>query len=138
MPNISRIKGNQTMKFGQLMECEMRNIFLEKSYTKCGKETSPRPFHEKLTLTRSPDQWSKVLYSLFLTCWWLSKYIETKLQPHFLHNFWRKIFLLLYSINWPNFIVCCLYFVRYLAICELQLLVNQVVTLWILKLNLSF
>ena len=24
---------------------------------------------------------------------------------HFLHNFWRKIFLLLYSINWPNFIV---------------------------------
>ena len=25
--------------------------------------------------------------------------------PHFLHNFWRKIFLLLYSINWPNFII---------------------------------
>ena len=24
---------------------------------------------------------------------------------YFLHNFWRKIFLLLYSINWPNFIV---------------------------------
>ena len=23
---------------------------------------------------------------------------------HFLHNFWRKLFLLLYSINWPNFI----------------------------------
>ena len=25
--------------------------------------------------------------------------------PHFPHHFWRKIFLLLYSINWPNFIV---------------------------------
>ena len=24
--------------------------------------------------------------------------------PHFLHNFWRKIFSLLYSINWPRFI----------------------------------
>ena len=32
--NISRSKGNQTMKFGQLIECKMKNIFLEKSYTK--------------------------------------------------------------------------------------------------------
>ena len=28
--NISRSKGNQTMKFGQLIECNMRNIFLDK------------------------------------------------------------------------------------------------------------
>ena len=42
-----------------------------------------------------------------MASWGLSKYIETKLifLPHFLHNFWRKIFLLLYSVNWPNFIV---------------------------------
>ena len=39
------------MKFGQLIECNMRNIFLEKSYTKCGVETSPRPFTEKLKLS---------------------------------------------------------------------------------------
>ena len=32
------------MKFGQLMEYNMRNIFLEKSYAECGGETSPRPF----------------------------------------------------------------------------------------------
>ena len=32
------------MKFGQLIECNMRNIFLEKSYTKCGRKASPRPF----------------------------------------------------------------------------------------------
>ena len=32
--NISRSKGNQTMKFGQLIERKMKNIFLEKSYTK--------------------------------------------------------------------------------------------------------
>ena len=66
MPNISRGKGNQTLKFGQLIEHNMRNIFLEKSYTKCGGETSPRPFSEILKLSRSLDHWTKVLYSLFL------------------------------------------------------------------------
>ena len=38
------------MKFRQLIECNMRNIFLEKSYTKRGGETRPRPFSEKLKL----------------------------------------------------------------------------------------
>ena len=56
LPNISRSKGNQTMKFGQLIECNMRNIFLEKLYTKCGGETSPRPFSEQLKLSVSLDQ----------------------------------------------------------------------------------
>ena len=44
----------------------MRNIFLENSYTKCGGETSPRSFFEKLKLIISLNHWSKVLYSLFL------------------------------------------------------------------------
>ena len=44
LPNISRSKGNQAMKFGQLIEYKMRNICLEKSYTKCGGETFPDPF----------------------------------------------------------------------------------------------
>ena len=61
LPNISRSKGNQTMKFGQLIECNMRNIFLEKSYTKCGGETIPRPFSKKSKLSISLDQQSKVL-----------------------------------------------------------------------------
>ena len=34
LPNISRSKDNQTMKFGQLIEYNMRNISPEKSYTK--------------------------------------------------------------------------------------------------------
>ena len=46
-----RSKGNQTMIFGQLIECNMRNIFLEKSYAKCGGETSPRPFSKKSKLS---------------------------------------------------------------------------------------
>ena len=44
LSNISRSKGNQTMKFGQLIEYNMRNIFLEKLYTKYGRELSARPF----------------------------------------------------------------------------------------------
>ena len=38
------------MKFGQLIECNMRNVFLEKSYAECGGETSPRPFSEKMKI----------------------------------------------------------------------------------------
>ena len=36
------------MKFGQLIDYNMRIIFIEKSYTKCGGETSPKPFSEKI------------------------------------------------------------------------------------------
>ena len=50
LPNISRSKGNQKMKFGQLIEYNMRNIFLEKSYTKyCGK-IIPKPYSKTLKL----------------------------------------------------------------------------------------
>ena len=44
------------MKFGQLVEYNMRNIILEKSYTQCDGETSPRHFSGKLELTISLDQ----------------------------------------------------------------------------------
>ena len=58
LPNISRSKSNQTIKFGQLIEYNIRNIFVEKLYTKCGGETIPRPFSKE-------NFKSKVLYSLF-------------------------------------------------------------------------
>ena len=38
MPNISRSKGYQTMKFGQLIEYKGRNVFLEKSIRRLGRE----------------------------------------------------------------------------------------------------
>ena len=34
LPNISQSKGNQTMKYGQLIEYNKRNIFLQKFYGK--------------------------------------------------------------------------------------------------------
>ena len=55
LPNISRSKDDQTIKFCQLLEYNMRNIFLEKSYTKYGGETIPRPFSKKSNLNISMD-----------------------------------------------------------------------------------
>ena len=36
LPNILRSKDNPTMKFGQLIEYNMRNLFVEKSCARCG------------------------------------------------------------------------------------------------------
>ena len=54
------------MEFGQLIECNMRNIFRKKSYIECSGATSPRSFSKKLKFSLSLDQYSKVLYSLLL------------------------------------------------------------------------
>ena len=56
MASILRSKGNQTKKCGQLVDYKMRDNFLEKSYSKCGGETSPKHFSEKLNLSISLDQ----------------------------------------------------------------------------------
>ena len=59
---------------------------------------------------------------IIVLSWKLPKYIKNKVQAtcfyfiqsiclevvslsHFWHDFWRKIFLMLNSINWPNFII---------------------------------
>ena len=55
-PNISRSKGNLGMKFGQLIEYNMRKIFVEKPYTKYAEQTNPRPLSKKLKLSISLDQ----------------------------------------------------------------------------------
>ena len=54
------------MKFGQLKEYNMRNIFVEKSYSKYAGETIPRTLSKKSKLSMSLDQYCKVLNSLFL------------------------------------------------------------------------
>ena len=56
LPNVSRIKDNQAIAFGQLIEYDMGNTFLEKSYAKCGGETICRPFSKKPKLGISLDQ----------------------------------------------------------------------------------
>ena len=44
LTNTSRSKGNEAMKFCQLIEYNMRDIWEKK----CGGETIPRPFPKKL------------------------------------------------------------------------------------------
>ena len=44
------------MKFGQIIESNMRNIFVEKSYAKCAGETIPRLISKILKLSISLDQ----------------------------------------------------------------------------------
>ena len=55
-PSISRSKGNQIMKFDELIEYNMKNIFHEKPYTKCGGKAIPRPFSKTSKLSVSLDQ----------------------------------------------------------------------------------
>ena len=58
------------MKPSQLIEYNLRNIFLGKSYTKCGRGTIPRPFSKKSKLSISLDQliFQSFLYFVFVVC----------------------------------------------------------------------
>ena len=42
--NILRNNDNQTIKYGQFIEYNLRKIFLEKSFSKCVKKLFPDPF----------------------------------------------------------------------------------------------
>ena len=49
LPNILRSESNQTMKFGLLIEYNMKKILLEK-YTKSEGQTIPQPFSKKIKI----------------------------------------------------------------------------------------
>ena len=51
LPNISRSKDNQSMKFGQLIKYNMKKNVLKNTYAKCGGETIPRPYSKKSKLS---------------------------------------------------------------------------------------
>ena len=44
LTNISRSKCNQAMKFGQLIEYNWENVFLEESYSNVVEKLFPHPF----------------------------------------------------------------------------------------------
>ena len=54
------------MQLSQLIGYNMRNIFIEKSYTNCGGKAITGRYSLKLKFNISLDQWFKVSYSLFL------------------------------------------------------------------------
>ena len=55
-PKSQEVTAIRDLNFGQLIEYNRRNIFLEKSYTKCFGKTIPKPFSKKSKLSMSVDQ----------------------------------------------------------------------------------
>ena len=150
MSNISRSNGDPTTKLGQLRISHEEHFFLKNHAQNVVKKLFPDLF---LKSQNWAYLWINIVnfYTVCLYCILssgLSNYTEFKLQKtfnackaflktkrssgtslaSFCHNFWREIFLLLHSINRPNFIVCLPLICEVLAICVLQLFVNQVVT----------
>ena len=109
------------MKFGQLIEYKMSNIFLEKSYTKCGGIKKQNWAYLsinsliviKFAFTVCP---SRVYQNILkLRCWPLAftlykaflrnkKRSGTSPLPNFLRYFRKKNISHAIFINWPNFI----------------------------------
>ena len=130
MPNISESKSKRAMKLGQLMDYNMRNIFLKKLCRKWGSKTSSRPlFIFKNCLIWGQSKWSATLFQyisialnlgnnknkLYKTLGYWSRdtlnfnFSEISLglvsPTHFVYDFSQKMFLMLHSTNWRNFIV---------------------------------
>ena len=130
--NILWIKGNQTMKFGQLIEHPKSNIFLYKLCRKWGRETSSRPpfvflksfilgksrwsaawFYYILIFLKLPYNRNKLFKTLhywsrdMLNFDFLDKSQGIVSPAHFEYYFLTKMFPMLYSINYPNFIAWC-------------------------------
>ena len=110
------------MKVGQLIEHPQKNIFLLKLCRKSGRETSFRPpfvflksfvlekcklsagwFHYisiALKVAYNRNNWSRDMLNFDF----LDQSLVVNSPAHFVYNFSTKMFLMLYSINWPNFI----------------------------------
>ena len=116
LTNISRSKGNQTVKLGQLIEYNKRNIFLQKLCKKWGREISPlfvfkksfqyvsialKLAYNKIKRYKTLDYRSRDKLNFNFS----EKGLGLVSLSHFVYNFSRKMFLMLHSINWPNFIV---------------------------------
>ena len=80
--------------------------------------------YNKSKLCKTSDYWSRDILNFNFS----EKGLGQASAPLFLHDFLRKMFLMLNSINWPNYIVWLPLRLQILGICVLQLFVNQAVT----------
>ena len=135
--NISWIKDSLTLKFDQLIKYNKRTIFSFKNHTE--NETGILIpdlflcFKKALYKSKWPAAWFHyILIALNLACnknklyktlyYWsrdilnsLEKSLGIVSLPNFMCDFSTKMFLMLYSINWPNFIVWLLLFLDILG-----------------------
>ena len=136
----------------------MRKFFLKNYTQNVVEELSPDPFlinQNWVYLWINSLKFHRVCFYC-MSSWGLSRYIKTKLQitcfylikpffrktksgrkiaslPHFLHDFWGKMFLLLYSIKWPNFIVWFLLLLEMLG--NMCIVIHEVINF---EINLTF
>ena len=124
LPNISRRKDNQTIKFGQLIEYIIKNIFLEiihkikwRSYSQglFGNIKIVEGYQSILKLS-----WKSIVFTSCKA--FLNKLKEVwNYSPclTFCMIFKEKCFSCDIPLNDQISLPCCLYFVRYWAICVL-------------------
>ena len=134
LPSISKSKNNQTMKSGQLIEYNMRNFFLKNHTQNVVENLVPNPFLKNQNwayLWISSPKFTQFVYIvcqvegsrniLKLSCRPLTftsskaflkskKRSGTSISASFCAWFFKKNFLSLYSIDWPNFIAWLLLF----------------------------
>ena len=124
--NTSRSKGHQKMTFGPLIEYNKRNIFCknhglgrlvffffkkkEKLFVRWKQVVcsllskyfdSPQLAYNKNKLYKTLNYWSRDMLNLNFS----EKGLGLISTLHFVYNVSRKMFLMLYSTNWSNFIV---------------------------------
>ena len=73
--------------------------------------------YNKAKLYKTLDYWSRDM--LNFDFW--ERGLGIVFPPHFVYDFLIKIFLKLYSVNRPISLAGCLYFLKFWAICVLQL-----------------
>ena len=143
LPNISQSKGNQTMKFGHLIEYNNINIFLQKLCEKWGRETSFRPlfiFFKKIN-----RRWKQMVCSLISFLLIALNLSHNKSKLYKTLEYWSTDML---NFNFSEIdlglvspsawflkknvshvsLSDWLYFSRYWTICVLQMFVTQAVT----------
>ena len=73
-----------------------------------------------------------------LNFYFLDKGLRIVSRAHFVYDFSTKMFLVLFLLTDQISLPGCLYFMRYWAICVLQLIINQVATPKIFEVNIIF
>ena len=97
-------------------------MFLEKPYTKCGRETIPRPFSKKSKLYLFLDQYSKVLYVLFSLFAKLKTIVVFLATASIITSMFQNLYFNIKLHNSTLFLVCSVNVVLTLTTFEIVLL----------------
>ena len=106
LPNISRRKSNQAVKFGQLTECDVRNTFFE-NHLKKGQENQ---FQASFCFL-------KAFCFLYAHSWFLIKWSgTTRASTTFCVWLFKKNLSEVIFYNWPNLHLCMV--INFCLVCD--------------------